>query len=272
MNKFDDVIVIRSTYRALPQYFINPMKDPKTGRFPDCVRRVDSHGDIIVSEKDKNSDIPLIPENAVIKIVDGTTFNLSDPYQKAQWEAIQFCPIIASARDARDKNGNLIIDGENAIGKLHARYGVAELYIENLGAEAVKRVSKKKKVNEANTFIFEDSLDGQRLKCEILGKNMDNAPAADVEDFLLSIAEKDYQKILNLYTGGDMSLRIIFLQAKKARVITYKNKLWLYADEPLGATDDAVINWMKSPVNKGKLDLIKKEIDPDLTVDTPAKK
>lgn len=267
MNKLDHVIVIRSTYRALPQYFINPMKDPKTGRYPDCVRKIDSKGDMILSEDDRNNLAinPLIAEDAVIKIVDGTTFNLSDPYDKAKWEAIQFCPIIACARDARDKNGNLLIDGESAQGKLHTRYGVAELYIEHVGAEAVKRVSKKEKVVQAYNYILGDSqgIEGLRLKCRILGRNLNNSPEADVKDFLFEIAEKDASKIINLYTGGNMGLQLVLLEAKDKGVIQHKNKLYIYGDEPLGATDDAVISWMGDPNNRKKLELIKKELNPE---------
>lgn len=267
MNKFNNVIVLRSTYRALPTYFFNPMKDPKTGRFPDCVRRVDSKGDMIMSEDDRNnlSVYPLIAEDAVIKVVDGTSFNLDDPYDKAKWEAIKHCPLIVAARDAKDKNGNLIIDGENAQGKTHARYGIAELYIEHVGAEAVKRVSKKEKIHEAYDLIINDEQgsEGRRLKCEVLGRNMTNVPEADVKDFLFNIAEKDYKKIIDLYTGGDMGIRLMFLAAKKAGVIINKDKLYIYGDEPLGATDTAVIAWLKDPVNRKKVELIKREIDPE---------
>jgi hypothetical protein len=267
MNNFKNVIVLRSTYRALPTYFFNPMKDPKTGRFPDCVRRVDSKGDMIMSEDDRNnlSVCPLIAEDAVIKVVDGTSFNLDDPYDKAKWEAIKFCPLIAAARDARDKNGNLIIDGENAQGKTHARYGIAELYIEHIGAEAVRRVSKKEKIHKAYDYIINDEQGsaGRLIKCKVLGRDMTNVPEADVKDFLFGIAEKDCDKIIDLYTGGDMGIRILFCEAKEHKVIIYKDRLYLYGDEPLGATDTAVIAWLKDPINRKKVELIKRELNPE---------
>jgi DNA-damage-inducible protein D len=51
--------------------------------------------------------------------------------------------------------------------------------------------------------------------------------------------------------------------AKKAGVIINKDKLYIYGDEPLGATDTAVIAWLKDPVNRKKVELIKREIDPE---------
>ena len=43
------------------------------------------------------------------------------------------------------------------------------------------------------------------------------------------------------------------------------NKLYLYADNiVLGATDDAVLTWMKDPKNSKTLELIKKDTYPDV--------
>ena len=42
-------IVIRSVFGKVGQkYYLNPAKDPVTRRFPDCVKHVDSKGDLIV--------------------------------------------------------------------------------------------------------------------------------------------------------------------------------------------------------------------------------
>lgn len=98
----------------------------------------------------------------------------------------------------------------------------------------------------------------------ILGKDMRNQPTADVIDFLIRIAEKDPQKIINLYTGNDISLRLLFIEAKEKHVIYIKNKVYLYGDNViLGATDDAVIAWMQDPKNQKVLELIKRDTYPD---------
>ena len=46
-------IILRSVYGKVNQtYFIQPCPNPRTGRLPDCVRTVDSNGDMILSEDD----------------------------------------------------------------------------------------------------------------------------------------------------------------------------------------------------------------------------
>jgi hypothetical protein len=264
----DDIIILRSVFGKVGQkYFMNPVKDPKTNRFPNCVRPVDSKGDLIMSDKDRNSGEPLIAENRVFIIEDGTTFNLADPWQKAEWESIQHCPLIALSRDARDANGNLLIDGEIAEGKFRARYGVAELYVERPGYETARKVTKRKLIHDADSYIYGDpkGAEGRALKARLLGKHMKNAPDADVTDFLLEVSHKDPEKIINLYTGGDIAIRLLFMDAKDKHVIYIKDKVYLYGDSvALGATDDAVITWMKSPTNAKVLELIKRDTYPDM--------
>ena len=268
---FDDkIITLRSVYdKANIKYFIQPCKN-KYGQYPSCIKRVNSQGDMIMSEKERDDysegRAVFFPEDHMFTIVSGKTYNLNDPYDKAEWEAIENCPLIAKSRDERDSNGNLLIDGAKSTPSKPARNGVAELYIDRPGLDTQRRVSHKQLIHKAESFIYDDprGADGQLNMARILGKDMRNQPTADVIDFLTRVAEKDPKKIINLYTGDDISLRLTFIEAKEKHVIYIKNKLYLYGDNiVLGATDDAVIAWMKDPRNQKVLELIKKDTYPD---------
>lgn len=277
---FDNVITLRSVYsKSDIKYFIQPCKDKKTGQFPSCIKRVNKDGDMIMSEKERDAfsegKLALFPENYIFEVRDGKTYDLRDLWQKAEWEAIKNCPLIAKDRDEKDAKGNLIIDGEKVINKIFSGNtrptltGVAELYIDRPGLDTQRRVSKKQLIHKAESYIYDDvrGADGQRNMARILGKDMSNQPIADVIDFLTRVAEKDPAKIINLYTGGDIALRLLFIEAKEKHVIYLKNKLYLYGDNVvLGATDDAVIAWMKDPKNLQVLELIKKDTYPDYQV------
>ena len=262
MISVDNVIILRSVFGKVGmKYYMNPIKDSKTGRFPDCVRMVDSFGNMILSDVDKTSGSILIPENRLFIIEDGKSFNLDDPWAKAEWESIKFCTLIAQSRDARDSKGNLVIDGDSK------RYGVAELYIERPGQETVKKVSKRKKIHDAESYIYQDpqGSEGRLKMARLLGKIMKNSPDADVTDYLTEIASKNPDKIIELYTGDDMVIRLLFIDARDRNVIYNKNKLYLYGDNVvLGATDDSSVTWLKDPRNYKILQLIKKDTYPDL--------
>lgn len=268
---FDDkIITLRSVYdKADIKYYIQPCKN-KYGQYPGCIKRVNKDGDMIMSEKERDAysegTAVFFPENHIFVITSGRTYNLNDIYDKAEWEAIEHCPLIAKSRDERDANGNLIIDGAKSTPNKPTRNGVAELYIDRPGLDTQRRVSHKQLIHKASTFIYDDprGADGQLNIARILGKDMRNQPTADVIDFLIRVAEKDPNKIINLYTGDDISLRLTFIDAKEKRVIYIKNKVYLYGDNiVLGATDDAVIAWMKDPRNQKVLELIKRDTYPD---------
>ena len=233
---------------------IQPCKNPSTSEYADCVKRVDSNGDMILSESERNDPNRqyFIKETDTFDIVDGTTFDLENVRQRFIWEAIQYCPLIAPDYYAKDKNGNSLINGTPGWNSKSPRFGIAELYIERPGVEANRRVSRKKLKHDAESYIYDD-------------ERMDGMADADVTDYLLQIAERDPEKIINLYTGGDTAVRLLFIEARDKNVIIYKNKLYTYADNVvLGATDDAAILFLKDPKNANVYKLIKQDTYPNL--------
>lgn len=255
-----ELIIIRSVYK-IPKCTFEPCIDPSTGRYPSTVRRVNSQGDMILSDEDKKSNKHFIAENERIEIYDGKTFDLTDEVQASWWEAIKYSKRITQDRWTKDHRGEFVIDGDTR------RYGTAEFYIERPGKEAETRNSNKRKVHEATEFIYKDSPDGRYLKAELLSNPMSGLPESEVEDYLVSVAVKHPDKIKELYTGSDMHLRILLLEAIKKRVIFIKDKIYIYGDNTmLGGTQEAVLLWMKSPDNKRLVQMIKHETYPDLYV------
>ena len=265
--EINNIIILRSTRGKVGQkYYIQPCKD-KNGRLPDCVKHVNSQGDMILTDEERNSGKYYIKENETFVFEDGKTFNLDDPIDKAQWAAIKNCPLIAPNRFAKDADGNFLIDGTANKNSKRQRYGVAELYVDMPGIETANRISRKKKIHNACSYIYDDprGAEGRLIMARLLGKHMRNVADSDVEDYLLSVAEKDPEKIINLYTGTDTNLRILFADARDKKVILIKNKLYVYGDDVvLGATDDAVITWMKQSKNKKILELIRHDTYPEM--------
>lgn len=268
---FDNKIILRSVYGKVGmKYFIQPCKD-RLGRYPACVKKVNSQGDMILSDVEKNEyaskEKIFFPETAVFVITDGQVFDLNNPEQKATWEAIKNCPLIAPELTAKNSDGSYVIHGTSDRKEVkHRRYGVAELYIDRPGVETQRRVSRKKKIIEACNFITGDpqGADGRLLKAKLLGKHMSNMPSADVEDYLLTVAEKDPERIIKLYTGDDNDLRLLLIEAKDKGVVTIKNKMYLYGARPIGGTEEAVIAWMKNSSNQKVVEMLKHDTFPDM--------
>lgn len=268
-----NIVILRSAYGKVgQQYFIQPCRD-KFGNLPTSVRRIDSRGDMMLSDEDKKKPIELfIPENQMFVIEDGKTFDLNDPRQAAEWEAVRHCFLIAESRDARDANGDYLIDGTRNPNARQPRYGRAELYVERPGILSEKRVTRTKLVVKAKNFIINDErgYDGLIIIAKVLGRNMVNQPAADVEDYLLSVADKTPEKIIELYTGGDLQLKLLFITAKEKGIIHKEHGLYTYGEDEnvtLGASDSAVLEWMKQPRNQKTLQLIRQDTYPEMYID-----
>lgn len=271
-----NIVVLRSVFGKVGQkYYIQPQKDSR-GRYADCVKRVNSQGDIILTpeeiEKESKGLAAYIPETELFVIEDGKTFNLDDVYDRAVWEAIKNCDLIAPDRFAKNDKGDYLIDGTVDPRSKRPRYGTAELYVDRPGFEAQRRVTRRKLIVEASNYIMSDErgYEGRLLVAKVLGRDMKNQPNADVEDYLLSIAEKTPEKIINCYTGGDIQLRMLFIEAREKGVILKKDGLFVYGEDgkvALGATDNAVVEWMKSSRNAKTLALIRKDTYPDMFED-----
>lgn len=270
-----NIIVLRSVWgKANQNYVLQPQRD-KYGQLPKCVRRVNAQGDMILSEKDREGSLEgLIPEDEQIVVHDGTVFDLNNERQAAEWEAIKNCFLIAPDRYAKDDKGNYLIDGSTDINSINnfgrsSRYGKAELYIERPGMEAKKRLTARKLRLQAQNFIVQDEsgYEGWLRMARVLGRNMSNQPAADVEEFLFSVAEKTPEKIIELYTGGDIQLRLLFSTAKEKKVIKKNKNIYYYGDDQqkiLGASEETVIDWMKDSKNAKVLELIRHDTFPEM--------
>lgn len=256
-------IILRSVYGKVNQiYFIQPCPNPKTGKLPTCVRTVDSNGDMLLSEEDirqmSSGEKHFVPANHTFEIMDGTVFDLDDVVDKANWEAIEYCNWIAKDRYERDAQGNLVIDGGAR------RYGVADLYVERPGEITSAKVNKKQLVHRACTYIYDDSENNRIKKCKVLGRDLKNAMPADILDYLIEIAEKDPNKIIQLYEGEDWKLQLFVLDAIDNGVIRRSDGIYKYDDKMIGGSMDAVVTFLKDVRYKKLVDSMKRETYPEL--------
>lgn len=265
-------ITLRSPYKV-KEYHFQPLKGANGMNLPFVKKvRYDHNGnsEMILSEAERNdpNSIYFIPEDMDIVVTEGTTFDLDNPYENNLWEAIKDSELIAPTRDSRDNNGDLIIDGNRY------RYGRAELYVDIPGEQSERSVNKRMLITKAWTYIEGDSVDGRLTKCKLLGKNLKHAPSSDVQDYLYTEAEKNPEKIIDLYTNGDTALKLLCVDAKEKGVVKKVGGLYTYGESVLGATDDAMILFFKTAANKAILDLIKRETYPEFIVglEAPAKK
>lgn len=257
-----NTITLRSAFGKVKSVWFNPVKD-KNGMYPPFVKEVrmnpNGESEMILSEKDLNDPdrAGFIPADMEILVEDGTTFNLDNILERHKWEAIKNSELIVEERGARDEKGNLVIDGDKN------RYGRAEFWVEKPGEESARRIKRKQLITKANVFIEQDSAEGRATKVKLLGKRMYNAPDSDIQDFLYQKAEANPNLIIDLYTGQDQQLRLLFIEATDKNIIKKVSGIFMYGDVRLGVNDEAVIFFFKDPANKQILDEIKIQTFPE---------
>lgn len=257
-----NTITLRSAFGKVKSVWFNPVKD-KNGMYPPFVKEVrmnpNGESEMILSEKDLNDPdrAGFIPADMEILVEDGTTFNLDNILERHKWEAIKNSELIVEERGARDEKGNLIIDGDKN------RYGRAEFWVEKPGEESARRIKRKQLITKANVFIEQDSAEGRATKVKLLGKRIYNAPDSDIQDFLYQKAEANPNLIIDLYTGQDQQLRLLFIEATDKNIIKKVSGIFMYGDVRLGVNDEAVIFFFKDPANKQILDEIKIQTFPE---------
>ena len=255
------VITLRTVYKV-KEYHFTPMKQSNGLNF-DFVKpvRYDADGTsyMILSEAERNDPNSkyFIPEDMDIVVTEGTTFDLSDPLQYNKWIAIKDSDLIAPTRNAKDEKGNLLIDGDKT------KYGIAEIYVDVAGEESERIISRKKQIMEAYQYINGDSMNGILTKCRLLGRNMRNAPFADAQAFLYEIADKSPGRVIDLYTGQDTGLQLLILDAKEKGILKKINGWFMYGETNMGANDEAVLVFLKTPMNKPILDAFKAHVYPE---------
>jgi len=79
LNLSNKIILRSARGKVGNKVIIQPCKD-KFGRFPDCVKQVDSNNNMILSEKELNDPnrIYFIRETDTFEVVDGTTYDLDN--------------------------------------------------------------------------------------------------------------------------------------------------------------------------------------------------
>lgn len=232
----DRIIKLKSVYKT-GKTTVQPVKDKVTGWYKGVPR---------LSDEEKKKLVYWAEPTSKFTIQDGTTFDLNDEAQKVTWEWVKFCPCIApSEEDCQFTPG-------------------AEFYIHMENKQAEINVSRKEKKYKAVAYILQDNSANYPTRAELLGVNMDGESPIILKEFLLDQAETNPDKILAIYEGNDVSLRLLLIKAKKMNIVTIDGSgMHRYGNTVMGMTESTCISWMQDSGNKFVVEQLEKEVNPE---------
>lgn len=231
----DKIIVIKSVFKT-GKTTVQPVADG-TGWYLGVAR---------LSEEDKRKLTHWADPTSKFVVKDGVTFNLNDEAQRITWEWVKHSPCIA-------KN---LEDCQHTPG--------AEFYVYLENEEASKSTSRRELKYRAIQCILNDNSVNYPMRSELLGINMDYATPIVIKDFLLDQAEQKPEKILQIYEGGDVSIRLLLIKARKKGTIKVDDSgFYRYGNVVLGMSEKASVDWLQDRAHKHIIEMIEKETSPE---------
>jgi hypothetical protein len=234
----DRFITLKSVYKT-GKTTVQPVSDG-TGWYMGVAR---------LSEDEKRGKTHWAEPTSKFVIKDGVTFDLNVEAQRITWEWVKHCPCIAPNEEACQ----------------HTPAAEFYVYLEN--EVAAKNITRKELKYEAIGCIMNDNAVNYPMRAELFGVNMDYARPSVIKDFLLDQAEATPEKVIQIYKGADVSIRLLLLKARKNAVIVVDDAgFYRYGSVVLGMSEKSAVDWLQDKAHKHLIERIEKETNPEYFV------
>lgn len=234
----DRIIMLKSVYKT-GKTTVQPVSDG-TGWYKGVAR---------LSEDEKRGKTHWAEPNSKFVLKDGVTFNLNDEAQEITWNWVKHSSCIAPSEEACQHTPG------------------AEFYVYLENEVANKNITRRELKYKAIECILKDNSVNYPIRAELLGVNMDYAKPSVIKDFLLDQAETTPEKILRIYEGADVSLRLLLLKARKNNIIQVDEAgFYRYGTVVLGMSEKTAVDWLGDRSHKHIVEMLEKEVNPEYFV------
>lgn len=231
----DKIILIKSVFKT-GKTTVQPVADG-SGWYLGVAR---------LSEEDKRKLTHWAEPSSKFVIKDGVSFNLNIEAQRITWEWVKHSPCIAQSLEACQHTPG------------------AEFYVYLENEEASKSISRRELKYKAIQHILNDNSVNYPMRSELLNINMDYASPSVIKDFLLDQAEQKPEKIIAIYEGADVSVRLLLIKARKKGVLKVdESGFYRYGNVVLGMSEKASVDWLQDRAHKHIIEMIEKETNPE---------
>lgn len=192
-----------------------------------------------MSQTDALNALRFVDANTSRKISDGHVFDLNNPVDEIDWEWVKHNKEIGEDIHAAESDNHILY------------------YIEKLDAEIDKRLAKVKVLRQAYGIIENASDQERKDLCKYLGQDVSVFRPKDIEDYLMTKAEKTPALILKAKADPNYKTRVFLYKLVEAKKIKIdKSGIYKYGEIILGLNLDAAIYWLNDTKNRvlvGKL-------------------
>lgn len=238
----DRVIEIKAVYKTT-KHTIQPAFDATTNWWAGVDRLSDrAKEDVEYYVEVGNKENPHLNTKLVLK--DGLVLDLSNNVDAITWKWLKHCPEVAMSFES-------------------AQSSKALFYVNIEGREAEIKNKKAEMILEAMKLVVEDPISNHANRVLLLGFDMEGENPAVVKEYLLEKAQKDPAAIMRVYRDKSMKINLLYLKAKKARIITEdpSTKVVKFGATILGLSDESAIAFLQQ--NEDILELLERDVNPE---------
>lgn len=245
----DKVLEVRSIFTKEQIETIEPCKDSSTGWWAGVDRLSDEE------KKAKNYYVTVgltgtsggaddCMHNTKIKLFHGYKFDLNSEVGSTNWKWAKYHPSLETSFE-------------------RAQSSKARFYIHIEGKESEVNNIKADLEFEAIKYIMEDDSAKYLNRVLLLGHDLEGESPSALKDFLIESAKANPKKIIELYRDKDMRMKLLYVQAKKAGVITIEGEdnIISFGRINLGISEKAALLYLRE--NPQVVELIERQVKPE---------
>lgn len=198
-----------------------------------------------LNEEEKRKSVRPVSGDTTRRLEDGLIIDFSRDVDVVDWAWMKHCDQLAMNREEADMSN------------------AALFYVYNEEKLVKERVKSTDKIFEALTFIKKASQTELAQRCRLILGNTSGLKPLDIEDYMKDTAMKNPDLIIKIFSDENFKTRLFVHELLDAKILRKdaKSKVYFYNDKALGASEEAVVEFLNDPANQESVAIFKLELE-----------
>lgn len=206
---------------------------------------------VVEYSEDEKRKLPahmIVTTETHVWIEDDFELDLTDEKDAVTWGWLQHCQgDIAHSRDEAQASPD------------------CAFFVQNDEKDTRERLTRTRLTKKALDYIYNEGSQTRLVEvCRLLGSRMESAKPLDIEEYLVSVAEKTPKRIVDAFEDKNARVKLFLFRAvDKSSVEVNPAGIYKYGEITMGISEEHAIEWLKNPENASLVTHIRAEVYPE---------
>lgn len=224
----DRIITLKSIYGGGPKTFVQPCQSKFTGTLL---------GVKMYSDEERKTVSYSVTRDTTRELSHNCQFNLRMVRDRADWEWVKHCPMIAmTEQEARDHSNTYTFFVSDEEKEVNSRLERADLEYKAMG------------------YVMETPLEKLTDKALLLNEKLERLDPKQIKQTLLGyIKDKDIKKLLKviaIYEDTSSNYKLLLYKLLQRNIVTRHQDVYKFGDLTLGVGEAQTVAYLKAPENQ----------------------